>query len=236
MSKFYPQFLLAVANDHVQAQYSEGFNSNLAIEKLAELQSGLVIRQRQWLDFVDNTKRPEAQSSTQQGDDRYRQVLPYVTVRNSQGLLLPYLRGSAVGENRLAGNISVGFGGHVDLIDVVHRDSVINLLKTIELNISRELAEELIINRDGVRFGLCADIPVMEAGELRFNGLINDNSNEVGRLHLGFSFDYVLKPGYDATCREEELRVLPWCEDSKVFDMPDTTVESWSSLYLSRLH
>lgn len=230
--KQYPEFILAVSAEHVAKLVKEGFDRDFTIEQFAQFQSGLTIRQRQWLDFSKNKDRKDIAHTTEVGDDKYRQVLPYVTIRNAEGLLLPYLRGKAVGEARLAGNASVGFGGHVDMIDVVHSASVIDFMATVRLNIERELQEELVVYVEGSENIEESDVAVMTAGELKFNGLINDHSDEVGRLHLGFSFDYVLKEGYGACAREEELRSLPWQTGAGLADMPGVTVENWSKLYL----
>ncbi|MEG0869661.1 MAG: hypothetical protein RSG77_21850 [Hafnia sp.] len=232
-AKFYPESILAISSEHIKKLYKEGFDRTASVESFADFQSGLTIRQRQWLDFSDNSSRKDIIHTTKVGDDAYRQVLPYVTVRNDSGLLLPYLRGAAVGEARLAGNASVGFGGHVDLCDVVHHNSTIDFMATVRLNIQRELEEELLVFVPGSDLPEDADVPVMSAGELRFNGVINDHSDDVGRLHLGFSFDFVLKPGYSARSREEELRTLPWQSGSELSSMPGVKVENWSNLYLA---
>lgn len=259
----YPEFILAISTDHVRAMFAEGFvpRSDLQISPL--FQSGIAIRQRQWLDLVDNStreadfdtlraaegakpalpplrkflkwlkkiaKRFALPFSTKVGDELYRQLLPYVTIRNGD-LILPYLRGKAVGEKRLAGNASVGWGGHIDAIDLVwDENSVLDVKATILKNIRRELGEEMRFFRIGEEEG---DIPLDEAGELSFNGFINDTSNEVGRLHLGLSFDFNIKPGYGATSREAELRVLPWQSKEDLCSMPEVVIESWSGLYLA---
>ena len=259
-----PEFIFAISNEHVRSLYQEGFNkTGQELEILPKFQSGVAIRQRQWLDFADNqrrdadfaplssavtgTEKPSLLQSlvsylkdklrtwifpytTAVGDANYRQLLPYVTIRDGD-LILPYLRGKGVGENRLAGNASVGWGGHIDAIDnVMCENSIIDIKATVMKNILRELSEELrffkIDQPDG-------DIELQEAGALSFNGYINDNSNDVGRLHLGLSFDFKINPGYSATSREAELRVLPWMSREALYAMPDVVIENWSKLYLA---
>lgn len=286
--KHYPEFILAIAREHAEKLFQEGFDRTVTVDDFSKLQEGLVIRQRQWLDFSNNAERggfnltaveegaehvqitirsdksgdetfrdsimsalltqsahpgglsvsfigpadTDLVHTTKIGDDAYRQVLPYVTVRDNDLLLLPYLRGKGVSEGRLEGKVSVAFGGHVDMVDVVQVNSVIDFIATVKLNIQRELEEELVVFVKDSDKPEDQDVPVMSAGELKFNGIINDHSDEVGRLHLGFSFDFVLKAGYSARSREAELRVLPWQSGEGLYDMPGVIVENWSNLYL----
>lgn len=261
----YPESILAISTEHVRALFLTGFNRcpKGAFEVTPVFQSGLTIRQRQWLDFVDNATRdhqfkPRAPIdalgncpgllskvctwlkkvaknfalpyTTKIGDDFYRQLLPYVTIRRGD-LVLPYLRGKGVGEKRLAGKASVGWGGHIDAIDVIYKaNSVMDGVASVQNNILRELGEELRFFLIGQEDG---DIPLTDAGELVFNGYINDTSDDVGRLHLGLSFDFKIKDGYSATSREAELRILPWQSREELYAMPEVVVENWSKLYLA---
>lgn len=259
-----PEFIFAISNEHVRSLYQEGFNkTGQELEILPKFLSGIAIRQRQWLDFVPNSRRDDDFSPlssaviggqktnlleslttylkqklktwifpylTAVGDANYRQLLPYVTIRDGD-LILPYLRGKGVGENRLAGNASVGWGGHIDAIDnVMCGNSIIDIKATVMKNIMRELSEELRFFHVDMPEG---DVNLKDAGDLVFNGYINDNSNDVGRLHLGLSFDFKIKPGFSATSREPELRVLPWMTREALYAMPDVAIESWSKLYLA---
>jgi predicted NUDIX family phosphoesterase len=252
----YPEFIVSLSNEHASALFVEGFVRKNELSISPTFQSGITIRQRQWLDLVNNAERDYqlrpvsgimktacgfmkkirrlakklgVPFTTEVGDNAYRQLLPYVTFRRGDQVL-PYLRGKAVGEKRLAGNVSVGWGGHIDIIDLVFdANSVIDVVATVMKNIKRELGEEMrlfLINDP------TGDVDVMEAGELVFNGFINDNSNEVGRLHLGLSFDFKIKDEYDATARETELRILPWKTKAELYAMPDVNPESWTDLYL----
>lgn len=75
------------------------------------------------------------------------QLLGYVLVHSRNKGLLRYTRPDiADGESRLKGLHSLGFGGHVDLSDIITKpNGVLDLDATMRLNISRELAEELHI-------------------------------------------------------------------------------------------
>ena len=104
--------------------------------------------------------------------ETFLQIIPYViTVRD--GKILSYQRTKSGGESRLHDNFSIGFGGHIDIGDVVPVEggASINLEATINNAVNRELSEELSIANE---------IP-----DLIPYGLLLDESNEVGRVHIG---------------------------------------------------
>lgn len=141
------------------------------------------------------------QREAMETDDRFRQLLPYVVITQYDESaevtrFITYRRGKGVGEARLAGNVSVGFGGHIDLADVMHSDSTINLAATIGQAVSRELQEELVFG------GIDSDLALFSVG------FVIDESDKVGKVHLGIIMNAQLAPGATAVCAEEELETL----------------------------
>lgn len=94
----------------------------------------------------------------------WKQVIPYTLVARGAEVLL--LRRSARGgESRLHGKLSIGVGGHVNPIDAESgRDELLAACAR------REIDEEL---------------EVRGSYEIRSLGLLNDDSNPVGAVHLG---------------------------------------------------
>jgi predicted NUDIX family phosphoesterase len=90
----------------------------------------------------------------------WRQIIPYVVIRNGDDVF-GVTRTAKQTEERLHHKVSIGIGGHI------------NPGHTILEGLKKELEEEVRI-----------------AGEyaLRFAGIINDESTEVGRVHLGACF------------------------------------------------
>ncbi len=100
-------------------------------------------------------------------DDSLKQLIPYV-ILNHQGRFFVYRREKRVKEGRLAGLKSIGIGGHIDKEDA--KDAV-SAHEIYEKALKRELTEE-----------------IQGTGEFffpRFLGWINDESNAVGRVHMG---------------------------------------------------
>lgn len=99
-------------------------------------------------------------------DPSYKQIIPYV-VLTQQGKVFATRRLNKGGESRLHGKISIGIGGHINPVDETDRKSV--LIHGLE----RELDEE---------------VDIEHRGQLVPRGLINDDSNGVGAVHLGLCF------------------------------------------------
>lgn len=99
--------------------------------------------------------------SLMESDPTYKQVIPYV-VFTFDGKYFLMQRAAKASETRLASKMSLGIGGHVRKEDIEGKD----LLAWAE----REFNEE--VSYDG---GLT----------LAFVGLLNDDSNDVGKVHVG---------------------------------------------------
>lgn len=93
----------------------------------------------------------------------YKQIIPYIIFQYCNNLL-SYRRGRAGEEHRLHGDYSIGVWGHI-----LFEDSSLTG-NTYTQGIYRELNEEVFIDT-----GFCKDIA----------GLINDDSNDAGKVHFG---------------------------------------------------
>jgi predicted NUDIX family phosphoesterase len=144
-------------------------------------------------------------------------------VRKSDGAILTYKRpDKGTGESRLAGKRSVGFGGHVEIIDyATDDDGSISFENTLLDSIHREIREELP--------------PVDTKHGPELIGLINDKTNPVGQVHLGFLYrltisDRVVEELYGCDSEVEDLQfVVPSP------DMDLSLFENWSVLALNHL-
>lgn len=99
-------------------------------------------------------------------DPTHKQIIPYLVIRCGDRYL-HYVRGKSGGEARLHAKGSIGIGGHINDGDThaAHFDPA-----AYNRAVERELNEELVIPA-GYRQKVAA--------------LINDDSTEVGRVHLG---------------------------------------------------
>lgn len=106
-------------------------------------------------------------------DPSWKQIIPYVVIR-SRGSVFCYTRGSSQGEARLHRLRSLGVGGHVAEADSDGRSG----LDAYDAAMRRELDEE---------------VDVRSRGSMSLAGLINDDSNLVGSVHLGVVHVYDLE-------------------------------------------
>jgi predicted NUDIX family phosphoesterase len=77
----------------------------------------------------------------------FRQLISYALVR-CRGRYATYRRTPKGNEARLHGQVSIGFGGHHDLIDLIYEKDtgIVNLEETLRVSMEREISEELDLN------------------------------------------------------------------------------------------
>ena len=145
--------------------------------------------------------------SVAEADPAHKQIIPYVTLtRGDEVYLLRRLKKG--GETRLRGLLSLGAGGHIDDTDG-GRDP-------LQSGLARELSEELFLT---------------EPGTPQLLGIINDDTTEVGRVHLGLFFTLEVS---DASVRETEKLSGEW---RRRRDLPPLVpeMETWSQIALEAL-
>ena len=136
-----------------------------------------------------------------------RQIIPYVTIHCGLNFLL-LRRTSKQTEKRLHDKYSLGIGGHINPSgeDGEDADVIIN-------GLYKELNEEVLLG---------------ERGTLSFQGIINDESTSVSRVHLGLF--YVLEVQSDEySIMETDKMVGNWADEQGIMDVYDR-METWSQI------
>ena len=106
---------------------------------------------------------PRAQAEQ---DPTHKQIVPYAIIAHGN-TVLHYVRGKKAGEQRLVSKGSIGIGGHMNDTD----ESLFAWDKdAYRAGVEREVSEEIAI-----------DSPF----EDRIVALLNDDTTEVGQVHLG---------------------------------------------------
>ncbi|MGB1930449.1 MAG: phosphoesterase [Mariniblastus sp.] len=148
-------------------------------------------------------------------DPSFKQLIPYCIFKfvDESGTthVFQYTRGKGGGETRLRAKKSVGIGGHISTLDA-HDES------PYELGMQRELEEEIVIGTEFTQ---------------KLVGLINDDENEVGKVHLGIVHLFeVQKPQISANEAEiSDAGFLPVSELMADLD----SYETWSRICLESL-
>lgn len=147
-------------------------------------------------------------------DPSHKQLIPYV-IFHHEGRFLSYTRGGSSGEKRLVSKRSIGIGGHINPVDVA-QDS---LGETMYYNgVEREMAEELVISGGHSQ---------------RVIGLINDDSTEVGSVHLGVVHLFELTSN-DVKSNEDAIQDLRFQTLEELHSTRDQ-LETWSHICLDHL-
>jgi predicted NUDIX family phosphoesterase len=216
----HPQFIIATASKLFE-NYPRWCNSLLQrsmVDFLAEAQEHLTIRQRAHLETNNN----------------YRQLLPYVILRYKDATgtyrYFTYKRKDGVGEQKLVGKYSLGFGGHVDLPDVcVGEDGIPNLADTLNLSTGREIVEELVYVKEDGTDG--EEYDLNEQLLSRTTGLFVKADTDPEDKHLGIIIVIDVKPETILRCREEELEMVGGMTVAELLES-DFEIEAWSKLFL----
>lgn len=173
-------------------------------------------------------------------DKTIRQILPYTILsrmRNGTEEFFLYQRTDLVGEARLGGKVSIGLGGHIDLDDVISKNSVIDVRATVEAANVREFCEEVsALTKDDLEIDLAQEFSLTSGKfEIRNVGFINDKSDAVGQVHFAVVNAIHVPADWQFACREEELNTLGWFTASEALEKFGDKLESWSNIVLKAL-
>ena len=155
-----------------------------------------------------------APRSTAETDPSLKQIIPYA-ILTSGGLILRYKRGKKSGEQRLVAKGSIGIGGHMNDRDeglfAVDRDAYL-------AGVQREIEEEIQI-----------DPPRSN----RIVALLNDDSTEVGQVHLGIV--HLVELAAPSAQKKESMITNIQFLTRRQLQAERETLETWSQFCLDRL-
>ncbi len=152
----------------------------------------------------------------------WKQIIPYsIVVRDGKVLLLKRL--SAGGEARLHNKLSIGVGGHINPEDLVEPSAAPRASRStglLEAGTRRELNEELIIE------GSTA---------IQRVGLLNDDSNAVGAVHVGLV--QIVATDGPVSIRETDVLEGELVEPGELRRLraEGANFETWSALLVDQL-
>ncbi len=146
--------------------------------------------------------------SLMEQDPTYKQIIPYLVFTHNGRYFLMQRHGK-ITESRLVNKYSLGIGGHINAQDITNAD--------IASWAAREFEEEVNFN-----------------GTYRIEplGILNDDSNSVGEVHVGFV--YLLHgTSSEISVRDEhkEGRMLTLQECAEYYD----AMESWTQIVFKHL-
>ena len=149
-----------------------------------------------------------------ENDPTHKQIIPYVLLA-CRDKVLHYVRGKKAGEQRLVAKGSIGIGGHMNESD----ESLFALDEAAyRAGVEREVNEEVKID---TKF------------EDRIVALLNDDTTEVGQVHLGIVHVFKLaEPKVEK--REAMITNLGFLAKDELLARRES-LETWSQLCLDSL-
>jgi predicted NUDIX family phosphoesterase len=147
-------------------------------------------------------------------DPTHKQLIPYAIFHHA-GRYLCYTRGGKGGEKRLVSKRSIGIGGHINPVDQTQD----------------HLGEQMYFN--GVEREMAEELRIAGGHTQRVIGLINDDSNEVGQVHLGVVHLFELESD-DVQSNEDAIQELQFVPLAELQANADN-LETWSRICVEHL-
>ncbi len=149
-----------------------------------------------------------------ENDPAHKQIIPYAIIACGDRIL-HYVRGKKAGEQRLVATVSIGIGGHMNDEDesLFAWDE-----KAYRAGVEREVSEEIKIETNF---------------EDRIVALLNDDTTEVGRVHLGIVHLFrLIEPKVEK--REAMITSLAFLTKDELRARRDI-LETWSQICVDSL-
>lgn len=144
---------------------------------------------------------------------QYKQIIAYAIFRHA-GRILAYARTSKGGESRLHNKMSLGIGGHINPVDGL-TDSIATYLAGME----REIREEITFSGTATQ---------------QLYAVINDDTNEVGSVHLGIVHLFELD-SEEVAPNEKALAELGFHSLEELAGPLYERLETWSAICVDAL-
>ncbi len=179
--------------------------------------NGIKFDVEQYLDemFARGVPKFMNRSEAEENPD-YKQLIPYV-IMSHRGKYLSYVRGKRAGETRLVGCRSIGIGGHInppDDMPLFYKNFYPAYINAVD----REVAEE---------------VNVETAHSNHIVALLNDDSNEVGSVHLGVVHFWNLNEP-KVSKREQMITQMSFMSPDEL-QKEKETLETWSGICVDHI-
>jgi predicted NUDIX family phosphoesterase len=149
-----------------------------------------------------------------ENDPTHKQIIPYALIAHGD-TVLHYVRGKKAGEQRLVAKGSIGIGGHMNDTD----ESL--------------FAWDEAAYRAGVEREVNEEVKIESQFDDRIVALLNDDTTEVGRVHLGIVHVFlVAEPKVQK--REAMITNLAFLNRERLVAIRDN-LETWSQLCVDSL-
>lgn len=151
-----------------------------------------------------------------ENDPTHKQIIPYAIIAHDNSVL-HYVRGKKTGEQRLVAKGSIGIGGHMNNDD----ESLFNY------------ATDEAAYRAGVEREVNEEIQIESPFEDRIVALLNDDTTEVGSVHLGIV--HVFRLAEPKVQKREAMITNLGFLSAQELKARRETLETWSQICVDSL-
>lgn len=151
---------------------------------------------------IENKSIFAAQRKMLEQNDDFKQIIPYIVVMDLDGNVGFYIRKGG-NESRLDRSGAIGFGGHIDLKDVVYNAGVFDLKKTIVNAAVREVIEELDLGTNTFEM-VVTDLKILVNKPEEFAAAKLKGEVIVESVHMG-CLAFVIVDSKNVCAREEQI-------------------------------
>ncbi|NHM30545.1 hypothetical protein [Neobacillus terrae] len=185
------------------------FISNLINMEVPQLNNE---KNEKFIEVVDKESFLLSRDSAEKNEN-YKQIIPYAFLTYNDYIYI-LKRLPKQNEKRLHNKFSVGVGGHIN--DLMPSGDY----NIVETGLLKELNEEIILK----------DCTIIS---LEFKGILNDESNEVGKVHLGFVY-HIKLDNQAIEINETEKMTGKWIRIEEIKNY-FKNMETWSKILLENL-
>jgi predicted NUDIX family phosphoesterase len=172
---------------------------------------GLSFEMEKYTALLDSQHHTYMRRKEAENNPEFKQLIPYALMRCGE-MLFAYRRGKLQGEKRLIGNYSLGVGGHISIDDPTLFGS------SYHDGLLREVNEEVVIS---------------SPHKYKVVGLINDDSNEVGKVHLGIVHIFDLVKPLVAP-KEKSINETKFLNKAELVEQKER-FENWSQICIDNI-
>jgi predicted NUDIX family phosphoesterase len=213
-----------VKREHILAVKTAAIQEQLTYNQLTDTLDidprTVFIGHRDYLDNVNDI-----------GDPDFLQAIGYAVIKHPQYGILAYQRKGS--EGRLNGKISIGFGGHTSIQDIVPFDKTeeIDLFSSVKEGLYREIEEEVYFSSEHGRLfnhtDYCSDTELL--------GYIACDKTPVDKLHLGFVSLFTLHDKVISAQLGDHGKTLFWIPLEEIKNVNLDDCEEWTKIVLATL-
>lgn len=219
--------------EHIIAVFADRFNE---VEKKHPESDGIfcskLFMDREY-NFIFPSDIIFAERKLLETNKNFRQIIPYIAIKDKKGNFLTYTRTKSGNESRLHKKVSIGFGGHIDATDAVFdSNSIISVKDTLKKATLREIKEELGEKAYNIALPLINNFNVSHL-IIKSKGSNVSAAEDVESVHIGLLITLEVDDDFPVYSPENQINMEGFLSKDEIYAL-EGEVEDWSHIILSK--